>query len=181
MKIYDSLLYQQHMTSNGILACNNNISLTWNVDGLPLFKSSKFSLWPMYLIVNELPYKLRILKENMIISGLWFGEAKSNMNVFLKPIIAELMALENHGVEVKPPTCSSSFITKVILLAGTCDLPAKSLMLNCMQFNGKYGCSKCLDPGDTFIPAHMDTLLCIHTKKKILVDMVLNDQRKHII
>jgi len=70
-------------------------------------------------------HKLGILKEN-IIFGLWFGEAKPNLNVFLKPIIAELMALENHGVEVKPPIYSSSSITKVILLAGTCDLPAKA-------------------------------------------------------
>lgn len=72
--IFDGSLYQQHMTSDGILAHRSNISLTWNVDGLPLFKSSKFSLWPAYFIVNELPYKLRICKVNMIISGLWFGE-----------------------------------------------------------------------------------------------------------
>ena len=51
--LYDGLLYKQHMASNGILACKNNISLTWNVDGLPLFKSSKYSLWPMYLVVNN--------------------------------------------------------------------------------------------------------------------------------
>ena len=37
--IYDGLLYQQLMPPDGILACKNNISLTWNVDGLPLFKS----------------------------------------------------------------------------------------------------------------------------------------------
>ena len=105
----------------------------------------------MYLIVNELPYKLRTLKENMIIAGLWFGESKPNiMNVYLKPIITELIVLENHGVEVKPPTFSSSFIAKVIVLAGTCDLPAKCLILNCMQYNGNYGCSKCLNPGITF-------------------------------
>ena len=36
------------------------------------------------------------------------------------------------------------------MLAGTCDLPAKSLILNTIQYNGKHGCSKCLDPGFTF-------------------------------
>ena len=148
--LYDGLLYKQHMASNGILACKNNISLTWNVDGLPLFKSSKYSLWPMYLIVNELPFKLRKLKENMIIAGLWFGENKPNMNIFLKSIMTELVALERNGIEVKVPTCESPFISKVILLAGTCDLPAKCLVLNCMQFNGECDCSKCLDPGATF-------------------------------
>ena len=146
--IYDGSLYQELMLPNGVLSSKNNISLTWNVDGLPLFKSSKFSLWPLYFVINELPYKLRKLKENMIIAGLWFGESKSNMNIYLKPIVKELMVLEQHGVEVKPPLCSS-FVSKAILLAGTCDLPAKCLVLNCIQFNGEFGCSKCQEPGIT--------------------------------
>jgi len=87
------------MTPNGILSFKNNISLTCNVDGLPLFKSSKFSLWPLYFIINELPYKLWTLKENMIISGLWFGESKPSLNIYLKPIIEELMIL--NGMELK--------------------------------------------------------------------------------
>ena len=148
--LYDGLLYKQHMTANGILACKNNTSLTWNVDGLPLFKSSKYSLWPVYLIVNELPFKLHKLRENIIIAGLWFGENKPNMNIFLKPIMTELLALEHNGIEVMVPAQESPFICKAILLAGTCDLPAKCLVLNCMQFNGECGCSKCLDPGVTF-------------------------------
>jgi hypothetical protein len=32
-----------------------NVSFTWNTDGIPVFKSSKFSLWPFYLVINELP------------------------------------------------------------------------------------------------------------------------------
>ena len=116
-----------------------------NIDGLPLFKSSKFSLWPMYFVINELPYKLRIRTENMIISGLWFGESKPNMNVFLQPIFIDL---ESNGVEVKSPSVTAPFISKAIVLAGTCDLPAKSL-INSIQFK-KHGCSKCLDPGFTF-------------------------------
>ena len=33
--IYDGHLYKQHMRTNGILVNVDNISLTWNVDGLP--------------------------------------------------------------------------------------------------------------------------------------------------
>ena len=68
---------------------------------------NKFSLWPLHFIINELPYKLRTLKENMIIAGLWFGESKPSMNIYLKLIIKELMILEQHGVEVQPPMCCS--------------------------------------------------------------------------
>ena len=148
--IYDGSLYKDLMSPNGILSSQNNISLTWNIDGLPVFSSSKFSLWPCYLVVNELPYRLRLLKENIIIGGLWFGEEKPNMHVYLKPIIGELAMLEQHGIEVQSPSVPHPFVSKAVLLAGTCDLPAKCLILNTIQFNGMFGCSKCLQPGLSF-------------------------------
>ena len=40
-------------------------------------------------------------------------------------------------------------VHKVIILAGTCDLPAKCMVLNCIQFNGEHGYSKCFEPGIT--------------------------------
>jgi len=42
------------------------------------------------------------------------------------------------------------FLSKVVVLAGTCDLPAKCMVLNSIQFNGSFGCLKCLQPGVTF-------------------------------
>ena len=67
------------MNVGSVLRDYKNLSLMWNVDGVPLFKSSKYSSWPMYLLINELPYKQRSLKKNDILAGLWFGEEKSNM------------------------------------------------------------------------------------------------------
>ena len=60
------------------------------------------------------------------------------MHVFLKPIETELLKLEKVGIEVMPPLSPAPFIAKVILLVGTCDLPAKCLMPNAIQFNGKF-------------------------------------------
>ena len=97
----------------------------------------------------ELPYKLQTLKENSIFAGLWFGETKPNTSIFLKPIVTELIKLESYGIIVKSLAVPDLFTSKVILLAGTCDLPAKSLMMNSMQFNGMYGCAKCYQPGIT--------------------------------
>jgi len=79
----------------------------------------------------------------------WFGESKPSMRIFLKPIISELKTLEKFGILVKSPLVPMEFISKVVLLAGSCDLPAKCLMLNTIQFNGMYGCSKCYQPGIT--------------------------------
>ena len=55
--IYDGSMYQR--ASTGFLAHEKNISLTFNTDGNPVFKSSGFAFWPLYLLVNELPYRMR--------------------------------------------------------------------------------------------------------------------------
>ena len=34
-----------------------------------------------------------------------------------------------------------------MLLCGTCDLPAKVIVLNMKQYNGEYGCSHCFQSG----------------------------------
>lgn len=38
-------------------------------------------------------------------------------------------------------------ILRAKLLLGVFDLPAKALALNCLQYNGQYGCAYCLDSG----------------------------------
>ena len=56
--IYDGALYQE-LLANGFLIDTHNISLLFNTDGVPVFRSSAFAFWPLYLVINELPYKLR--------------------------------------------------------------------------------------------------------------------------
>lgn len=54
-------LYKE-LHSSGVISNDNNImhlTLTLNTDGIPIFKSSNFAFWPMYLTINELPYKMR--------------------------------------------------------------------------------------------------------------------------
>jgi hypothetical protein len=50
--IFDGSEYQKHskFTSN-----RRNITPIWNTDGLNPFKSSKTTIWAIYLVVNELP------------------------------------------------------------------------------------------------------------------------------
>ena len=33
----------------------NDLSLTWNTDGIPVFESSNYSIWPVQSVINELP------------------------------------------------------------------------------------------------------------------------------
>ena len=37
----------------------NNITLTVNTDGIQIFKSSSVSMWPIWIVINELPITMR--------------------------------------------------------------------------------------------------------------------------
>lgn len=49
------------------LTSKNDITLTLNSDGSPVFKSSKFSVWPIQVMVNELPVHIR--QTNVLLSA----------------------------------------------------------------------------------------------------------------
>lgn len=140
--IYDGNVYKELSKEGNILSDVNNISLTWNTDGVPLFKSSKTSIWPFYFTINELPFSERIKKENMILAGLWFGPSKPAPNLFLQFLQESLEKLYN-GVNFKIYGNPNLVKVRGIVICGTCDSPARSLFLNMKQFNGKHGCQKC--------------------------------------
>ena len=143
--LYDGILYKEMFENNGPLSNPYNISFCWNTDGIPVFKSSKFQLWPMYLAINELHIKYRMRKENMIFAGLWFGESKPVFSRFSQPLLKDLVTLENHGIDVQIQ--GKTVNSKAFLLYGCADLPARSAVLNMNQFNGNFSCTKCLQSG----------------------------------
>lgn len=70
------------------------------------------------------------------------------MLTFLEPLVRTLNRLQD-GITVKFAGAQFPFTCKLLTIAGTCDLPAKALVLNTVQFNGKFGCLKCEQPGQT--------------------------------
>ncbi len=52
--------------------CDDDVSLLWNCDGIPVFKSSKCQLWPIQCQIITLKPKER--KSNICIPCIWFGE-----------------------------------------------------------------------------------------------------------
>lgn len=138
--IYDGSVYKSlpgNFTSNP-----NNITFSWNSDGLSLFNSSKFNVWPVYFMINELPYQERIKKENNIIAGLWFGNSKPSANLFISAFEKDLTRLYQ-GLNFDVPNKPTTIKIRGLICCGSCDLPAKALFLNIQQFNGKYGCPHC--------------------------------------
>lgn len=134
--IYDGLLYQKLFSDNGLLSDPNNISLSLNTDGAPIFKSSNVSIWPVYLLINELPIiAQRKKRSNSLFYGIWISSSKPIMWAFLKPLYEELDLLETKGYSFTDHK-GEEFISKCVLLTCTCDLPARALVYNCNQFNG---------------------------------------------
>ncbi len=122
-----------------------HLAFSINTDGVPLFKSSSTSFWPVYLVVHNLPPDIRMNSENMILGAIWCGPKKPCMNALLGPLLKTIKSLCNVGVEVKTPSGLKVLRTK--LLFGVFDMPAKAAVLDQKQFNGEFGCTTCLHPG----------------------------------
>lgn len=88
--IYDGARYQSYMQPGEFLSQHNNISFIWNTDGIPVFKSSKYCIWPLYFAISELPPHKRWCSDSVILAGLWFGLSKPNMLTFLKPFSEDM-------------------------------------------------------------------------------------------
>ncbi|XP_013408842.1 uncharacterized protein LOC106172604 isoform X3 [Lingula anatina] len=135
--LYKSLIQKHKLTGN-------DLTLTWNSDGIPIFKSSGYQIWPVQCFVNELPPHLR--SENILLTGLWFGHSKpSNMNTFLRPFIDECIHLEENTFSFQ------GVQRRVFPLICCADSPARALIRNCKQYNGQFGCDWCEHQGETVV------------------------------
>lgn len=105
-----------------------------NVDGLPLFHSSRLQLWPI------LGNFVGVTKEPFVI-GIFCGDKKpSDPNVFL-----------NDFVEDFKRTCvelTKSNI-KLYIRSFICDAPARAYIKGIKGHTGYYGCDKCEVEGST--------------------------------
>ena len=148
--VYDGLSYKRLSRDGGPLHEDNkyNISFIFHTDGIPVFKSSKTSMWPIFLMVNELPYNMRKNRNNMILCGLWYGKNKPLMNLFCSPLHHTLFELEK-GVNTR--TYDGNLINvHGYLFCITCDIPARNGVLNMNQHNGASCCPKCCETGQNF-------------------------------
>lgn len=142
--IYDGKIYRQLMSPGAFFSSSFGLSFMWYTDGVQVFKSSKFSFWPFFLVINELPYKDRFKIQNLIFGGMWFGYHKPRPEMFLRKIYEDLAQIYN-GIEIIIENIP--VVLRGIVCCGTCDLPANALFLNMTQYNGKFGCKKCKQKG----------------------------------
>jgi Transposase family tnp2 len=124
-----------------------NLSLTFNCDGVPVFKSSRFSIWPILCVVNELPVSVRA--NHILIAALWFGSGKPDMTAYLEPFVNECRFLTCQGFEWHCNETGGSMSCTARVVTGICDAVARPMLQNFKQFNAHHGCSFCFDHGES--------------------------------
>ena len=74
-----------------------------NVDWFQPYKHSPYSVGAIYLAMMNLPREERYKQENIIIAGIIPGpdEPSKDINGYLKPLVSELIALWEEGIEYK--------------------------------------------------------------------------------
>ncbi|RVE53676.1 hypothetical protein evm_001568 [Chilo suppressalis] len=128
----------------------NLISLNINIDGLPIYNSSRQQFWPILCSIFEIP------KLSPLIIGIYAGTSKpSNLSAYLDPMVTELKQLEN-GLVVKSKTGNDVIVT-VQIRAFICDSPARAFIKGVANFNSKHGCLKCTVVGEYSHVSHAVT------------------------
>lgn len=115
---------------------SESISLSINVDGLPIYKSATKNFWPILCNIYEVPHIAPM------VVGIFYGNGKpKDVNEFLSPFVDELLPLLESGITINGHTLAISIRCFI------CDTPARSFIKNVISFNGKYGCIKCTTKG----------------------------------
>ena len=113
-----------------------NIEIDINIDGLPITKSPRTSLWPILgRIVNNSCNEVFLI-------GVYHGKEKpESQATYLDPFISELLKLNADKFIMNGRQYSVNIRCLI------CDSPAASYILCIKQFNGYYGCRKCTIKG----------------------------------
>ncbi|MGH0131319.1 UNVERIFIED_CONTAM: hypothetical protein FKN15_045543 [Acipenser sinensis] len=122
----------------------DNITVSFNCDGSPVFKSSQYSIWPFLCTMNELTLKDR--RSNVVLHTLWFGRQKPRTDTYLTPFVSELQSLHTDGF-VWLDKNGQQHTSRVHALICVCDAVARAMVQNSKQFNGTYGCGFCCHEG----------------------------------
>ncbi|XP_071639678.1 uncharacterized protein [Temnothorax longispinosus] len=111
------------------------VNLMFNIDGVPLGKSSEKSLWP--ILCSD------FLTKQVFLIGIYCGEAKpKDSNNLLEQTVNEAIYFINNGIAVNN-TLFNIRVSGII-----CDAPAKAYILKVKSHNGYYSCTKCIIKGE---------------------------------
>ncbi|KAL2103176.1 hypothetical protein ACEWY4_000044 [Coilia grayii] len=112
------------------------IRVQFNIDGLPVFKSSKLQFWPI-LSLTDCDYT-----RTPFVVGIFCGSGKpSSVSDYLRQFVNDLSDLLNSGVTFR------GRLLRVAISSFICDAPARAFVKQIKCHNGYSGCDKCHQTG----------------------------------
>ena len=112
-----------------------NLNLNFHIDGIPVYKSSSLSFWPILCTVfgvNMFPF----------VVALFCGQKKPDVTSYFDKFCTELQTLMNDGVIIN----SKRFAVSV--RAFIADAPAKAYIKQIKQHGGYHACDRCVTKGN---------------------------------
>ena len=142
-EVYSGDLYK-NVNIESFLRSGDNFTLTVNTDGVQVFQSSKYQIWPIMCSINEIDSKFK--SQFIVLQTLWFGLGKLRIDSFLKAFVDEARDLFTNGFEWVDSK-GSKRLSRIIFTNAVADAPARAHLLERMQFNAEYGCDFCEHSG----------------------------------
>ena len=122
----------------GITPDRNCFYLQFNIDGLPLFKSSSTSVWPILCMVVN----VELNNSPPFLVGIFCGKEKpSSAKEYMSEFVAETKMLLTEGFIVDSATYT------IIIQSFICDAPARAFIKGIKMHSGYSSCEKCTQTG----------------------------------
>ncbi|KAK9687290.1 hypothetical protein QE152_g36557 [Popillia japonica] len=115
---------------------SDTIKISFNIDGLPLFRSSNIQFWPILGLIKDTVCPPFVL-------GIFCGNAKPKpLSLFLEDFIDELSNLTQNGFDYKRKQY------KVQIHSFVCDAPARAYLKCIKSHSGYSSCERCTVHGE---------------------------------
>lgn len=114
----------------------SNIHVSFNVDGLPIFKNGhNFQLWPILALIKD-------FESEPFVVGAFLGNGKpDSLSDYLEEFLNELKVLLSSGI------CVLDSCINLKIHSFVCDAPARAYLKCVKQHSGYASCDRCEDPG----------------------------------
>ena len=115
----------------------NQLQLFFNVDGVPLFRSSSKQFWPILCAACI----DGVITKPFVVAVFCGCSKPVSADVFLSDFVTELSHLQQSGV------CFGENIVQICVKGFICDAPARAFIKCIKGHSGYYACERCIDRG----------------------------------
>ena len=145
--IHDSPVWAKAYSADGIFKGDyRGISLGFCTDGVNPFNHSKvaYSMWPIVMILLNLPHETRNLFENVLLLGIIPGNGAKepkHLNPYLDVVVDELLELS--GTQQYDAYQDNTFTLRIEILLHTLHYPGVGKVLKLSGSGAYNGCAWC--------------------------------------